>query len=577
MSPIGEGSMIAGRYQLENRLDVSGRAQVWSASDQELGRKVAVKVLLSSESSDPSFLEEFRAEAQLEARLKHPGIVEVYDWGQEGDANYVVTELLEGQTAERLLDNGPMLPDRVVTLGRQVASALAYAHGEGIAHGSVGPDHVMVAPGGRTVSLFGFGLQCRGACERPAVPDADTYSLGILLYEALVGASPTGPRPATLPENREWPERPHKLNSDISRDLDQVVMRAISPNPAERYQTAAELQAALDGLIAAPAGKPSRTWLWALLAVLAVLAVLAGAWFFIAQARVTVPDVTRMPIAEAEAALSSAGLQMVVTGQVTSTELPAGVVVSENPAAGVKVRRGSEVGVTASTGKPTVAVPAVVGIEFKVASSTIASAGLVVGTVTQQNSTTFPADTVITQRPSAGQQLTAGSPVDLTVSAGQAKVTMPDVRGLSQTNATSKLTGLGLLVDAGSAYANQPSGIVVTQGPAPGSAVPTGSTVTISVSKGPAPVKVPNVVGAQSADAISSLQNLKLVPVSIPTTGTAAQRGLVCAAGQPSEDQRREVGAVFVSRSRACAGTRADRSRGPRAVRSSHCSAPRRT
>ena len=161
------------------------------------------------------------------------------------------------------------------------------------------------------------------------------------------------------------------------------------------------------------------------------MAVLAGAWFFVGQAKVTVPDVTRMPLAQAEAALTSAGLKMVVTGQVTSTELPAGVVVSEEPAAGAKARRGSEVGVTASTGKPTVAVPAVVGTELKAASSAIASAGLVVGTVTQQNSTTFPADTVITQRPNAGQQLTAGSPVDLVVSAGQAKVTMPDVRGLS--------------------------------------------------------------------------------------------------------------------------------------------------
>jgi beta-lactam-binding protein with PASTA domain len=522
MTQVDSGSTIAGRYRLEERLDAGGRAQVWRAADLELGRPVAVKILLTPEGADPSFLGAFRDEAQLEARMTHPGIVEVFDWGHDGDANYVVMEFLEGHTVRKLLRSGPLKSDLVLTLGRQAAAALAYAHGEGVAHGSIGPDHVMIAPNGDT-TLIDFGLQCRGACEYPALPDSDTAALGSLLYEALTGASPTGPRPAGLPEHEAWPEHPHKLSPDVSPGLDHVVMKAISPDPAENYRTAAELQAALDEL----ARPKSRAWLWTLIAVVAVLLAALGTWYFASQMKVVVPDVTGVSPAQAQSTLSSAGLKMVVTGQVASADLPAGAVVSESPAAGIRVRRGSQVGVAVSTGKPTARVPTVTGISLESASSALASAGLVLGTVTKQNSTTFPTNTVITQSPAADQQLTAGSKVDLVVSAGQAQVTLPDVRGMTQANATARLTNLGLVASVGNAYSGQPRGVVVTQGPVAGTTVPAGSTVTISVSRGPAPVKVPDVLGALAADAKSSIQDLGLVPVSTTTSGTASEVGRV--------------------------------------------------
>ncbi len=206
------------------------------------------------------------------------------------------------------------------------------------------------------------------------------------------------------------------------------------------------MQAALDALVAP---KKPRVWPWAVAAVVAIVVAVLGLWYITSQMSVVVPDVTKMPIAEAESALASAGLVMTVGGQETSEELPAGVVVAENPAAGTSVRRGSKVSVTESTGKPTVAVPAVVGIEFKTASSTIASAGLVVGTVTRKNDDSFPADTVISQEPAAGQQLTLSSPVNLLVSAGEAQANVPDVTGLAQSAATSRLENAGFVVDAG--------------------------------------------------------------------------------------------------------------------------------
>jgi eukaryotic-like serine/threonine-protein kinase len=524
MALVEAGSLIAGRYQLEQRLDVGGRAQVWRAIDRDLERPVAVKILLTPEGGNESFIEAFHAEAELEARMHHPGIVEVFDWGHDGAANYIVMELLEGWTVSNILQNGVMSVDHVVSMARQAAAALAYAHGEGIAHGSIGPDHIVFSPDGRA-TLIDFGLQCRGTCEYPAMPDSDTYELGALMYQALVGASPKGPRPANLPENEVWPEAVHHLNPNVSQELSHLIMKAIAPDPDNRFRTAAELQAALDKLV-----KPkNRAWLWMLLAVIAIALVGGGTWYLATQPKVVVPDVVGLTQAQAESKVAAAGLSLVVTGQVSSTTAATGTIISENPPAGTKARSGSQVGVVVSTGVPDRTVPSVTGVSFEAASSTIASAGLVVGKVTRQNSTTFPAGTVISQSPSAGVQAPEGSAVNVVVSAGIAQVTVPVVTGVSEATAKDRLTKVGLVADVGRVYSSLPSGIVVTQGPAAGSAIAAGGTVTLSVSKGPAPVTVPDLTGAQAAAATTSLQNLGLVPVSVETSGTSAQIGTVIA------------------------------------------------
>ena len=522
MPQLTNDTLIAGRYRLDSRLDTGGRAQVWTATDEELNRPVAVKILLTPPGSDSGFIDSFRAEAQLEAKLEHPGIVEVFDWGHDDDANFVVMDLLDGQTASMLLSGGPLSSERVIGVGRQIASALAYAHAQGVAHGSIGADHVMVAPDGQA-TLIDFGLQCRGTCEYPAAADADTYAVGLLLYELLTGSAPTDSRPASVPDDQLWPAHPHKLVADVPAGLDRVVMRAISADPAERYRTAAELLAALDEL----ARPKSRMWLWATIAVLAVVLAAGATWFVTTQPNTTVPDVVGTPSTEAQSSLSAVGLSMVVSGQVSSDAVSVDGVVTQDPAAGTRVRRGTQVGVTISTGQSTVTVPSITGLDLQTASGRLSSAGLAVGTVTTQVSTAIPANSVITQSPAAGAKLAPNSAVDLVVSVGQAQVTVPDVRGKSEGAATSKLVNSGLVVDVARTFSSQPKGTVVNQGPTGGTVVNAGSTVTIAVSKGLAPVQVPNVKGAQQSDAKTSLQNLGLVPVSVPTSGTPAQVGLI--------------------------------------------------
>lgn len=517
MADIHADSLIAGRYRLDARLDAGGRAEVWRAVDEELKRPVAVKILVTPEGGDPAFLERFRDEAQVEARLKHPNVVEVSDWGHDGDVNYIVMELLTGRTFRQMLDaEGPVPWQKTLSIARQAAAALAYAHHEGTAHGNVNPHTIIVGADGHA-TVIAFGLWCRENCENPPVPDADTFALGSVIYEALTGSSPFGAPPAEAPKDHPWPAPPGKLVADVPDEFDRIVMKAIAPEPSQRYQTAAELQADLDALAA-----PKRhTGLWIALAALLLLLIAAGIVYAVTQQRVTVPDVVGKSSAEASSTLSSAGLKKVVVGNQASTTVPTESVVSQDPVAGAKARKGSEIGVVLSTGLPVVTIPTVTGLDLQTASSQIASAGLIVGKVTRRASDTFPANTVISQSPAAGVDVAQGTAVDLVVSAGQAKVTLPDVRGSSQANATAKLTGLGLKVDVGQSFSGQPAGTVVSQAPGPGTTVATGSTVAISVSQGSAPVAVPDVKGAQKADAITSLQNVGLVPVTVNTSGTA--------------------------------------------------------
>ena len=521
MPDIQAGSLIAGRYQLEVRVDAGGKAQVWRATDAELKREVAIKLLLTPPEGDPAFVEAFRAEAQIEAGLKHPNIVEVYDWGHDGDANYIVMELLSGYTVRQHLQaEGPLAASMVLGVGRQVASALAYAHQAGVAHGTLSPETILVSPDGHA-SIIGFGLSCRGACEVPPSADADAYVLGGILYEMLTGASPFGPRPVSVPADQPWPEPVHKLAADTPHGLERVVMKAISPNAAERYTTAAELQADLDAL-----AKPkSRAWLWILLAVLAVAIAAAGAWYFTTQQKVAVPDVVGQPQAAAEKSLTGVGLKLVVTGDAASSTVPTGAVISEQPAPGTSVNKNTQVTVTVSSGKPQVAVPSLAGVPLATATAQISSAGLVVGAVTHQSSDSYAVDAVISSNPSAGTQVAVGTTVALVVSSGQKTVTVPDVRGQSQANATTKMTNVGLKVETGTAYSSQAAGTVISESPAQGTVVPAGSTVTMQISSGPAPVKVPDVISATVSDAKTSIQNAGLVPVftnsgSVPSTWT---------------------------------------------------------
>lgn len=264
------GKVLAGRYLLTERLAVGGMAEVWLADDQVLGRRVAVKMLHHHLAGDPVFVERFRGEAKVAARLSHPGVVSIFDTVSEPGLEAIVMELLEGVDLRAFLDdNGPLSAEMTRELGAQVADAIAAAHQAGLVHRDIKPGNIMLIDDQRTkVTDFGIAKpdggtdltdhgtligtakylapeQVRGG---PVDARADLYALGIVLFECLTGQVPfrgDGDVATAVARLDRSPPHVRSFRSTVPPSLDAVVHRAMALDPDDRYQSAAELRAAL--------------------------------------------------------------------------------------------------------------------------------------------------------------------------------------------------------------------------------------------------------------------------------------------------------------------------------------------
>ncbi len=245
---------------------------------------------------------------------------------------------------------------------------------------------------------------------------------------------------------------------------------------------------------------------------------------------VTVPGVVGQAQADAEAAVTAAGLTVSVTTAASDT-VAAGIVISQNPAGGSEAAEGSVVTIVVSSGPAPVVitVPAVVGLAQADAEAAIVAAGLTVGTVSSASSATVAAGNVISQTPSAGSGVGEGAAVDLVVSTGPAIVTVPGVVGQTQTAAQTAIVAAGLTVGVVTTASSNTvtAGSVISQSPAGGVSVTEGTPVDLVVSSGPALVVVPNVVGATYASAIATITNAGLTVGSVSTITTRRSCGVV--------------------------------------------------
>jgi hypothetical protein len=276
-----EGRILDGRYQLGSLLGAGGMARVYVATDRVLERQVAVKVLSPSDAQDPVFVERFRREARAAARLSHPNIVAVFDSGSDADQPYLVMEYVPGQSLAQLLARqGRLAPRRAVELAIQVCAALAAAHAQGLVHRDIKPANVLVSPDGQ-VQVSDFGIVKAAAATTltgtgtvlgtaaylspeqaqggPVDARSDLYGLGCVLYELLCGSPPFGsgadrsPVAVATRHVSEPPEPPSARNPQVDPALEAVVLTALAKDPAQRYQSAVELQHALERVLAGEA------------------------------------------------------------------------------------------------------------------------------------------------------------------------------------------------------------------------------------------------------------------------------------------------------------------------------------
>src|SRR5258706_1397502 len=263
-------------FGLELVLGRGGMAQVYYGMDVKLHRPVAVKVIDARFRDNPTYAKRFVHEAQSVAMWRHENIAQVYYADEEGDLYYFAMEYIDGLDLGKLLSQytakGELLAQAdVLRIGRAVASALDYAHAKGVVHRDVKPSNVIVSRDERVV-LTDFGLaldvqqgsvgeafgsahyiapeQARGSSD--AIPQSDLYSLGIVLYEMLTGAVPfddPSPTAVALQHITQPPPAPRTINKNLSPEIEAVLLKALSKSAAERYQTGAEMIAALEKAI----------------------------------------------------------------------------------------------------------------------------------------------------------------------------------------------------------------------------------------------------------------------------------------------------------------------------------------
>src|ERR671930_409826 len=255
-------TLFDGRYRILRKLGSGGMANVYLAEDEELGRRVAIKILNDRYANDELFIERFRREAKSAAGLSHPNIVSIYDRGEAEGTYYIAMEVIEGRSLKELiLTRGPLPIAQAVAYTLEMLEALRCAHRHGIIHRDIKPHNILI---GARLKVTAFGIARAGASQMteagsimgtaqylspeqargaPVTASSDLYSVGIVLYEMLTGKVPFSGDSAieiAMKHLNELPKPPSKLRPEIPPELDHVVLRALAKAPEDRYQTAEE-------------------------------------------------------------------------------------------------------------------------------------------------------------------------------------------------------------------------------------------------------------------------------------------------------------------------------------------------
>jgi serine/threonine-protein kinase len=553
------GSVIDGRYRVLSRLGAGGMADVYLAEDQQLSRKIALKLLYRRFAEDPGFVERFRREAQAAAGLQHPHVVAVYDRGSYDGTYYIAMEYVPGRTLKQLIrDEAPLEPVRAIDITIQILKAARFAHKRGVIHRDLKPHNVIIDDQDQA-KVTDFGIARAGASDMTETgsilgtaqylspeqaqghavsASSDLYSIGVVLYEMLTGSLPfDGEQAVTIAIKHvsEPPTAVTQVNPNVPVALEQVVMWALNKNPADRPADADQFIAALEHAKAVITSGQAGEQTAAFAAVGA--GVLAGG---------LVPSTASAASAGAGTNPPTAAVPAVDGGGPPSdgTEPPherrrrniwpwvalvAVLLLAGGGAAAYFLTRPAQV-----------LVPGVVGEQFDIARAQLQNKGFGVSEITERSNHAF--GYVFAENPNGGTKADKASTVTLTVSSGPSNVTVPPVQGETLTQAKQSLGAAHLKVGTITSQhsGSVQTGAVINSSPTAGQSVPPSSQVNLIVSSGPATKTVPSVVGQSQANATSTLQGAGFqvqtttqqssvtagnVISQSPTAGTQAQSG----------------------------------------------------
>jgi eukaryotic-like serine/threonine-protein kinase len=568
------GEMLAGRYRLTGRAP-GGSGDVYLGHDERLDRPVSVRVLQLRSPDQEVLRDRFRAEAAAAARLAHPSIVTIYDWGCEQDGTcYAVTEYFPGiDLRDLLVSRGTLDYLHAVEIMLPLCEALSAAHSSGLTHGGVSPEVVLISRFG-PVKVTHFGVAAVAAnggdvagaagAGRYLPPESgrgeptssgDIWAAGAVLCEMLTGHPPPAHGGMRFPGR--WGRHVPVSGSPLSRrapvELAAVVAVACAPAPGDRYPTASDMadavrragarvrrrsppvgtlledvtgdrQLELSRRAAQRTTGPSRSRVRlarlaaAGLVALVLFGAARGVVGVMAPDPVPVPDVVGAGRDTAERRAERVGLEVVVVDTRHHKRIPEGRIVSQRQRG--TLTEGATMGVVVSRGPPFKGVPVLTGLTVDGARDRLAEVGMSPGGVTERYSTQ-PDGTVIAQSPSDGKLLW-GSRVDLVVSRGPAPVEVPDVTGMTTGEAERTLRRSQLVPTMVSAFSTAvPEGEVIETAPGPGDFAAFEGEVEVYFSRGPRfeELDMPDVRGTGARAARERLERLGLRVRVLPSCG----------------------------------------------------------
>ncbi len=498
-------STIDGRYQVITRIASGGMGEVYRAQDAVLGRDVALKVLHPQLAGDRGFVDRFRREARAAAVLNHPNVVGVYDWGVTDGTYFMVMEFVRGQNLRALLQHVERLePAQVAEVSLQVLAALDHAHGHGIVHRDVKPENILIADNG-TLKVADFGLarafadshvsQAEGTVTgtvqylapeqvqgEPADPRTDLYATGIVMFELLTGNPPYSGETSLAIAYQHLSgtvPAPSVVVPALEPALDRAVLQATARDRADRPASAralAEQIAQARGSMA-----PAQP--------VAELAAQVPTVDFVPEDRASTVTIPR---AQSPRAKRSRRFRL-VAGILALIALLGG---------------GAWAGWTYVVPHYTV-VPSVVDLTMVQARVRLDRAGLDVEVADSVFSSEVEAGSIVRTIPPPGDRIRTTGTVTLVPSKGPELIAIPPVTGLSQRVATQKLRKAGFEVEVRQVFDDRvQQGNVIDQSPAARIELEKGLTVTITVSRGPELVGIPDVAGQDEETATATLQNL---------------------------------------------------------------------
>ncbi|MBQ2995272.1 MAG: Stk1 family PASTA domain-containing Ser/Thr kinase [Peptococcaceae bacterium] len=550
--------ILAGRYELIQKIGTGGMAVVYQAYDTALDRQVAVKVLRDEYIDNPDFIRQFQREAKAVAKLSHQNIVNIYDFGTSDGWMYLVMEYVEGCTLKELIaKNGPLPIQQIVDYSIQICYGMAQAHSHNIVHKDIKPHNIMVDYN-HIAKITDFGIaqavnhltmthsngvlgsahyfspeQARG---EQVEFESDIYSLGIVMYEMLTGKVPfTGDNPVSvaLKHMQDKPPSLRVARRDIPLELELVVLRALEKHPSDRFQSMEEMaeallqvQAVLDDQGAGIAAYAEVGVSRHAEAYQQYIADRAG------QGEVEVRRASRKSV---EYAPDDDHTRIMTSMEETRNQkYQMDERYAKEPERRVKKRNilllvagalllffGSFWAVTALMGNDEVQVPNLADKTVIEAEKLLSAQSLELVVSDEIYSKDVAKGDIISQKPAADSTVKKGREIQVVVSLGIEKILVPDLKGMNQQQYQVALENAGLILGETSMVTDkeQPYDVVVYQTPEANTEVEPGTLVNIMINQ-PPEASVPSLVGKTQAEAQQALQAAGLEIGGITTEGS---------------------------------------------------------